>query len=95
MLAIVMFVYNACVVSIFDLAFSFLLSDLSDMVYVCSMGGAVSGIVVFFVVLVFVVIVFLGPWLSGSNMKVLLFGRDAVAFIILVMLLSTTSIHLQ
>ena len=44
-------------------------------------------------VLVFVVIIFLGPWLSASNMKVLLFGRFAAAFIILVVLPFTTSIH--
>ena len=64
--------------------FSFLLSDLSDMVYVRSMGVAI---------LEFVVIVFLGPWSSASNMKVLLFGRDAAAFTILVVLPLTTSIH--
>ena len=64
--------------------FSFLLCNLSDMVYVCLTGIAVSG---------FVVIVFLGPCSSLSSMKVLLFGRDAAAFIILVVLPLTTSIQ--
>ena len=84
MLAVVTCVCGACVISVFDPAFPFFLIDLSDMVHVRSMGIAVSG---------FVVIDFLGPWLSASNMKVLLFGRDAADFIILVMLPSTTSIH--
>ena len=43
------------------------------------MGGAVSVIVGIVAVSVFVVIFFLGPLLSASNMKVLLFGRDAAA----------------
>ena len=61
----------------FRSCFSFLLSDFSDMVYDRSMGGAVSGFVVIVAVSVFVLIIFLGPWSSASNMKVLLFGRDA------------------
>ena len=60
------------------------------MVYVHSMGVAVFGIVV---VSWAVVIVFLGPWLSASNMKVLSFGRDAAAFIVLAVLPLNTSIH--
>ena len=51
------------------------------MVYVRSMGVVVSGVVVVF---------FLGPWSSLSNMKVLSFGRDAAAFVILVVLPLTT-----
>ena len=38
-------------------------------------------------------VVILGPWSSASNMKVLSFGRYAAAFIILVVLPLTTSIH--
>ena len=63
------------------------------MVYVCSMGGAVSEVVVIVAVSVFVVIVFLVPWSSASNMQVLSFGRDTAAFIVLVVLPFTTSIH--
>ena len=70
----------------FTILFSFLLCDLPDMVYVRSMGIAVS-------VSSFDVIVFLGPWSSASNMKVLLFGGVAADFIILVLLLLTTSIQ--
>ena len=64
------------------------------MVYVQLMGGAVSGFVGIVAFTVFVVIIFLGPWLSAINMKVLLFGRGVAAFIILVVLPLMTSIHL-
>ena len=64
------------------------------MVYVRLLGGVVLGIIVRVVVSVFVVIVFLGPWLSASNMKVLLFGSGVAAFILLVVLPLTTAIHL-
>ena len=40
-----------------------------------------------------VVLVFLGPWLSSNDMKVLLFGIAVAAFIILFVLPLTTSIH--
>ena len=93
MLAVVTFVYDACGVSVFILLF-FFLSDLSDMVYACLMGGAVSGFVVIVAVSMFVLLIFIGPWLSASNMKVLLFGNAAAAFIILFVLPLTTSIHL-
>ena len=65
------------------------------MVYVCFLGVAISGVVVIVVVSVlFFVFDFLRPWLSVSNMKLLLFGSGAAAFIILVVLPLTTSIHL-
>ena len=78
----------------FRSCFPFLLSDLSDMVYVQSLGGAVLGFVLIVAVLMFVLLIFLGPWSSASNMKVLLFGSGYAAFIILVVLTLTTSIHL-
>ena len=53
-----------------------------------------SGIIVLAVVSVFVVLVFLGPWLSVINMKVLLLGSGSAAFIVLFVLPLFTSIHL-
>ncbi len=59
-----------------------MLSDLSDMVYVCLLGGAVSVVVVIVVVSMFFAFDFIGPWLFASNMKLLLFGSGAAAVII-------------
>ena len=47
------------------------------------LGGVVLEIIVRNVVSVLVIIVFLGPWSSASNMKVLLFGSGSAAFITL------------
>ena len=58
----------------FQSCFSFSLSNLSEKVYVRLLGGAVSGVVVVVALLWIVVLVFLGPWLSSSDMKVLSFG---------------------
>ena len=44
----------------FQSCFSFLLSDLSDIVYVQMLGGVASGFVVIVVVLMFVLLIFLG-----------------------------------
>ena len=77
----------------FRSCFSFLLSDLSDKVYVRLVGGVVSRVVVIVAVLWVVVLGFLGPWLSSNAMKVLLFDIAVAAFIILFVLPLTTSIH--
>jgi hypothetical protein len=73
--------------------FSFSLSDLSERVYVRSLGGVASGFVVIVVVLLFVLFIFLGPWSSSNEMKVLSFGITAAAVIVLFVLPFTTSIH--
>ena len=54
------------------------------------LGGVVSGTVV---IVAIVVLVCLGPWLSSNDLKVLLFGIAVAAFIVLIVLPLTTSIH--
>ena len=57
---------------------SFLLSDLSEKVYIRLLVGGVFRFVV--IVYVLFVLVFLGPWLSSNDMKVLSFGIAVAAF---------------
>ena len=92
---------NVCLqcVCLFSLrsCFSFLLFNISDILYVRLLGIAVLllGSLLLGCGVVRVVPVFLGPWLSDSNMYVLLFGRGAAATLILLVLLldDPTSIH--
>jgi len=58
------------------------------------LGGGVFKVAVIVAVLWVVVLVFLGPWLSSNDTKVLSFGIAVAAFIILFVLPLTTSIHL-
>ena len=73
--------------------FSFLLSDLSEKVYVRLVGGVVSRVVVIVAVLWVVVLGFIGPWLSSNDLKVLSFGISVAAFIVLFVMPLTTLIH--
>ena len=74
--------------------FSFLLSNISDIVYFCLMGG-VASLLASLLLGCCVVSDFLGPWLSDSRIYVLSFGRGAAVTLILCMLLLFTPTSIQ
>ena len=81
----------------FQSCFTFLLSNVSDIVYLRSMGIVLLSIesLLLGCGVACVVPVFLEPWLSDSKMYVLLFGKGAAAALILIVMLLVVPTSIQ